>query len=53
MGRIVDLRFFEGFTAGETASALGISISTVKGDWKMARAWLRGHLAASFKPNSR
>jgi len=53
MGQIVYLRFFEGLTAGETATALGISISTVKCDWKMAREWLRGHLAASFKPNSR
>jgi RNA polymerase sigma factor (TIGR02999 family) len=38
--RVVELRFFSGFTVDETAAALGISPKTVKRDWSVARAWL-------------
>jgi len=38
--RIVELRFFGGLTIEETAEALDISLSTVKRDWTVARAWL-------------
>lgn len=38
--RIVELKFFGGLTIEETADVLGISPTTVKRDWKMARAWL-------------
>ncbi len=38
--RIVELRFFGGLTAEETAEVLGISSKTVKRDWIVARAWL-------------
>lgn len=37
---LVKLRFFVGFTIGEAAEALGISIQTAKRDWAYARAWL-------------
>ncbi|MHC4943445.1 MAG: sigma-70 family RNA polymerase sigma factor [Planctomycetota bacterium] len=43
--RVVDLRFFSNMTVEETARALGISASTVKRDWKFARAWLRQELS--------
>jgi RNA polymerase sigma factor (sigma-70 family) len=39
-GRIVELRFFVGFTDEEVAQALGISLRTVKRDWALAKAWL-------------
>ncbi len=39
--RVVELRFFGGLTAAETAEVLGISEKTVEADWYMARAWLR------------
>ena len=42
--RVVELRFLAGLTVDETAEALGISPRTVKLDWRMARAWLRGEL---------
>jgi RNA polymerase sigma factor (TIGR02999 family) len=42
--RIVELRFFGGLSIGETAHALGISESTVKRDWKIAKAWLYSRL---------
>ena len=38
--RVVELRYFGGLTAEETAEVLGISAETVHRDWKMARVWL-------------
>lgn len=38
--RVVELRFFGGLTIEETAHALGISDSTVKREWRIAKAWL-------------
>ncbi len=38
--RIVELRFFAGLSIEETAEALGISASTVKRDWILARTWI-------------
>jgi len=42
---VVEHRFFGGLSVEETAAALGISSRTVKGDWRVARAWLFGKLA--------
>ncbi len=39
--QIVELRFFGGLTIEETAAALDISDSTVKREWRMAKAWLK------------
>ena len=39
--RIVELRFFAGFTMEEIAEALGLSVITVKRQWRFAKAWLR------------
>ncbi len=44
-GRIVELRFFGGLTLDETAEVMGISRSTVKRDWLMAKAWLFAQLS--------
>ncbi|MFN0166020.1 MAG: sigma-70 family RNA polymerase sigma factor [Bryobacteraceae bacterium] len=43
--KVVELRYFGGLSIEETAEALGISTRTVKRDWTMAKAWLRGQLA--------
>jgi RNA polymerase sigma factor (TIGR02999 family) len=37
---VVELRFFGGLTAQETAEALGVTSRTVERDWVKARAWL-------------
>jgi RNA polymerase sigma factor (TIGR02999 family) len=37
---VVELRFFGGLTAEETAEVLGISLRTVHREWDLARAWL-------------
>jgi RNA polymerase sigma factor (sigma-70 family) len=39
-GRIVEMRFFGGLATDEIAKVLGISASTVKRDWNVAKAWL-------------
>lgn len=39
-GRIVEMRFFGGLATEEIAEVLGISASTVKRDWNVAKAWL-------------
>ena len=41
LARVVELRFFSGLDVRQTAGVLGVSESTVKRDWAMARAWLR------------
>jgi RNA polymerase sigma factor (TIGR02999 family) len=38
--RVVELRYFGGLSAPETATALEVSLATVNRDWAMARAWL-------------
>ncbi|HEX8385795.1 MAG TPA: ECF-type sigma factor [Rubricoccaceae bacterium] len=38
--RVVECRYFGGLTIEETAEALDVSPSTVKDDWRLARAWL-------------
>lgn len=38
--RIVELRFFTGLTNEEVADVLGISLTTVKREWRLARFWL-------------
>jgi RNA polymerase sigma factor (TIGR02999 family) len=37
---IIELRYFGGLSVEETAEALGVSPTTVKREWRMARAWL-------------
>ena len=44
--RVVECRFFGGFTMEETAEALGISVRTAARDWDDARAWLHRELHA-------
>jgi RNA polymerase sigma-70 factor (ECF subfamily) len=38
--KIVELKFFGGLTNEEAAEVLGVSESTIKREWRMARAWL-------------
>lgn len=41
---IVELRFFGGLTLEETAEVLAISATTVKRDWRLAKAWIAREL---------
>jgi RNA polymerase sigma-70 factor (ECF subfamily) len=42
--RIVELRYFCGLTADETAEVLRVSVKTVMREWNIAKAWLYGEL---------
>jgi RNA polymerase sigma-70 factor (ECF subfamily) len=44
LAKVVELRFFSGLDVAETSEVLGISESTVKRDWAMAKAWLHREL---------
>jgi RNA polymerase sigma factor (TIGR02999 family) len=48
--RIVELRYFGGLSIEETADALGISPTTVRREWTLAKAWLRRELARDADP---
>jgi RNA polymerase sigma factor (TIGR02999 family) len=43
--RIVEYHFFGGLNFAEIAEVLDLSERTVKRDWSMARAWLKGELS--------
>jgi RNA polymerase sigma-70 factor (ECF subfamily) len=40
-GRVIELRFFGGLSAEETAAVLDVSTKTVIRDWTFAKAWLQ------------
>ncbi len=48
--RIVELRFFGGFTILEVANLLSISPATVKRDWIATKAWLARELDGGVQP---
>ena len=51
-GRIVELRFFGGLATEEIAEVLGISASTVKRDWNVAKAWLTRQMKKGARGNA-
>jgi RNA polymerase sigma-70 factor, ECF subfamily len=42
--KLVELRFFGGFSVPEVATVLGVSVSTVEKDWRFCSAWLKNAL---------
>jgi RNA polymerase sigma-70 factor, ECF subfamily len=49
MAQVTEMRCFGGLTNAEIGEALGIDERTVKRDWEVARAWLRGKLSKREK----
>jgi RNA polymerase sigma-70 factor (ECF subfamily) len=47
--RVVELRFFGGLTAEESAEILQISTDTVLRDWKFAKVWLKAELKKNVR----
>ena len=45
LARVVECRFFAGYTEAETGEILGIAGRTVRRDWIKARSWLQARLA--------
>jgi RNA polymerase sigma-70 factor, ECF subfamily len=48
--QVVELRFFGGLSVEETAEVLGISVETVKRDWRFAKLWLSRELEGTAPP---
>jgi RNA polymerase sigma factor (TIGR02999 family) len=44
--RLVDLRYFCGYSVAETARSLGTGQTKVKADWRLAKLWLQRELGA-------
>ncbi len=40
----MNLRYFAGLTAKDTAAALGVSVGTVEREWRYIKAWLQVEL---------
>ena len=47
LAQLIEMRYFGGMTAEETAEALGISVHVVRHDLRLAQAWLRRRLGAA------
>jgi RNA polymerase sigma factor (TIGR02999 family) len=47
LAEIAMLRYFAGLSVDETATVLGISLSTLAREWRFARAWLVRRLGAA------
>lgn len=47
--KLVEGRFFGGLDFDESAKLLGVSLATVKRDWRYARAWLACHIEQSIE----
>lgn len=45
-GRVIELRFFGGLSAEETAAILDVSTKTVIRDWTFAKAWLQREITS-------
>lgn len=43
--RVVELRYFGGLSAEETAEVMNVSLSTIMRHWRVAKAWLYKELA--------
>lgn len=48
-GQVVELRFFGGLSAEETAEVLKVSADTVLRDWKLAKVWLLREMKRAVK----
>src|SRR5262249_41681151 len=49
LAQLVELRYFGGMTAEETAEALGRSVHVIRHDLRLAHAWLRRELGPDAK----
>ncbi len=50
LAKILELRAFGGLTIQESAHVLSVSPSTVKRDWRIAKAWLNREFGSEVRP---
>jgi RNA polymerase sigma-70 factor (ECF subfamily) len=48
--KVVELRYFGGYTDKEVVEALGVSLATVGRDWEFARCWLFDRMQGHGEP---
>ena len=48
--KVVEYRYFGGFTIEEVASMLDVSPTTVQSEWRLARSWLRREVMGDTEP---
>ena len=46
----MELRFFAGLSNDEIGRVIGVSATTVKREWRMARLWLYRELTGDARP---
>ncbi len=49
--KIIEYRYFGGFTIEEVAGMVDISPSTVQSEWRLARSWLRREMVVDTRPS--
>jgi RNA polymerase sigma factor (TIGR02999 family) len=49
--KVVEYRYFGGFTIEEVAGMVDISPSTVQSEWRLARSWLRREMVVDTRPS--
>ena len=49
--KVIEYRFFGGFTVEEVANILDVSTSTVESEWRLARSWLRREMIGEAAPS--
>jgi len=50
--KVVELRYFGGYTDREVVEALGVSLATVRREWEFARSWLFDRMQGKGKPGA-
>jgi len=50
--KVVELRYFGGYTDKEVVEALGVSLATVRREWEFARSWLFDKMQGKRSPGA-
>ena len=50
--KVVELRYFGGYTDKEVVEALGVSLATVRREWEFARSWLFDRMQGKRSPGA-
>jgi RNA polymerase sigma-70 factor, ECF subfamily len=50
--KVVELRYFGGYTDKEVVEALGVSLATVRREWEFARSWLFDKMQGKREPGT-